>query len=177
VDLTADGSKLAAAGKVAKVPIFAGEYVATVAAAAAAATPVDRGCPSGYVAEDIPDFGTGSCHPDRCNASDVHTWAVDDVGLGNDTALVDQLLGLYADEVALPGGNITKYTWMMKHAGADHWAGCAARRLARWYTRAGLDAYWYKWSYAPIGPNGDYPKLAHHACEQPFVFHVLRYIL
>lgn len=35
------------------------------------------------------------------------------------------------------------------------------------------NAFLYYWSYAPKGPNGQYPKLAHHACEQPFVFHVL----
>lgn len=61
----------------------------------------------------------------------------------------------------------------MRHAGADAWAGCPSRRVARWFSRAGHAAYWYKWSYAPEGPNGEYPKLAHHACEQPFVFHVL----
>jgi hypothetical protein len=37
----------------------------------------------------------------------------------------------------------------------------------------GHAAYFYRWTYAPKGPNGKYPSLAHHACEQPFVFHVL----
>ena len=45
-------------------------------------------------------------------------------------------------------------------------------RAARWVEAAGSRAYLYYWSYIPGGANGRYPSLAHHACEQPFVFHV-----
>ena len=34
-------------------------------------------------------------------------------------------------------------------------------------------AYHYYWSYVPAGPGGTYPQGAHHAIDQPFVFHVL----
>lgn len=32
------------------------------------------------------------------------------------------------------GGNYTAWFWAQKHAGADAWATCPARRLARWNT-------------------------------------------
>ena len=65
----------------------------------------------------------------------------------------------------------TAWHWAIKHAGSDAWATCPARRMARWYGAIGQPAYWYYWTHIPDGPNGN--GGAHHACEQPFVFHVL----
>merc|ERR1711998_787259 len=53
------------------------------------------------------------------------------------------------------------------------WATCPSRRMARWTTAIGQQAYRYYWTYVPEGFNGRYPKGAHHSLEQPFVFHVL----
>jgi len=39
----------------------------------------------------------------------------------------------------------TKWYWMEWHAGADEQAGCPARRLARWATRAGNPVHLYYW--------------------------------
>ena len=44
-----------------------------------------------------------------------------------------------------------------------------ARRAVVWTRAARQPAYLYYWTYVPDGPNGG---SAHHACEQPFVFHV-----
>eukprot|EP00041_Stephanoeca_diplocostata_P019125 m.406855 g.406855 ORF g.406855 m.406855 type:complete len:581 (-) comp21217_c0_seq1:549-2291(-) len=147
VDLVAPGPVLAQKGAIAKVPILAG-----------------------YVAEDI-NPGGSNCLPTECNESDFRRWGLDTWGF-NETE-VDRFVALYANDAALPGGPNTKWDWAIKHAGADFWGGCPSRRIAHWYTQHGQRAYWYKWSYAPMGANGEYPTLAHHACEQPFVFHVL----
>jgi hypothetical protein len=39
------------------------------------------------------------------------------------------------------------------------------------YRKIGQSAYWYYWTHVPDGRNGC--GGAHHANEQPFVFHVL----
>lgn len=66
----------------------------------------------------------------------------------------------------------TDWYWAIQHAGSDAWGGCPARRMAQWYRKLGQPAFWYYWTHVPDGPNGN--RGAHHACEQPFVFHVLQ---
>ena len=68
-------------------------------------------------------------------------------------------------------GDASNWYWAIKHAGSDAWGTCPARRIAQWYTRIGQPAYWYFWQHVADGPNGC--GGAHHANEQPFVFHVL----
>jgi carboxylesterase type B len=159
VDLVESGVKLAMAGKLAPVPVIAG-----------------------YVAEDINVFGIKCKDKSQCSEDEFKAWAKNDLGFN--ATETEKLTSLYADEVALPGGDYSKWYWAQAHAGADYWGGCPARRMARWVTAAkpgdgaasgagGNAAYFYRWTYAPKGPNGKYPSLAHHACEQPFVFHVL----
>ena len=48
---------------------------------------------------------------------------------------------------------------------------CTARRSVRWTTAA--PAYLFAFEHTPRTSSGRYPKLAHHASEIPFVFHVL----
>jgi len=147
VDLTADGVYLAAQGKLAPVPILVGS-----------------------VMEDINIIGT-NCKPAECSEKDFRSLLKDS---GLNTTEVDAAVLAYADEQVRPGNkSYTKWWWAERHAGADAWGMCPARRLARWATAAGQPAYWYYWTYAPKGINGKFPDLAHHACEQPFVFHVL----
>merc|ERR1712039_92462 len=87
-------------------------------------------------------------------------------------AKLDRMVELYSND-APSVGDYSPWYWAAQHAGADQWSGCYARRTAEWVTRAGQKAYFYRWTYAPKGPNGAFPRLAHHAVEQPFVFHVL----
>jgi hypothetical protein len=147
VDLTAPGAVLAAQGALAPVPVLAGG-----------------------VSEDINPGGT-NCAGEQCAEADFRQWGSKLFGFN--ASQVDLLVEAYGDEPLPAGGGFTKWHWAEVHAGADLWANCPARRMTRWATAAGQQAFWYRWEYAPLGPNGRYPKLAHHACEQPFVFHVL----
>ena len=65
----------------------------------------------------------------------------------------------------------SNWYWAIRHAGSDAWGTCPARRIAQWYRDVGQDAFWYYWVHVADGPNGC--GGAHHALEQPFVFHVL----
>ena len=148
VDLLAPGPELAAQGWIAKVPIFAG------------------GC-----SDDINVF-EGRCKGDRCGRANFEAVAR---RYGFDEAQAEALAGLYAADGA-PADDATTdaavdWSRAIAHAGADAWANCPARRVARWYAAAKQPAWWYLWSYVPLGPNG--AAGAHHAVEQPFVFHVL----
>jgi len=145
--LTARGVDLAAQGKLAPVPILVGS-----------------------VMEDISFLGE-NCKPAECTETDFRHLLTQN---GFNTKEVNAAVLAYKDEDVRPGDDsYTKWWWAERHAGADAWGMCPARRLARWATAAGQPAYWYYWTYAPKGVNGKFPQLAHHACEQPFVFHVL----
>ena len=75
------------------------------------------------------------------------------------------------DDAADHVGDASDWYWAIKHAGSDAWGTCPARRIANWYREIDQEAYWYYWQHVPDGPNGC--GGAHHANEQPFVFHVL----
>lgn len=153
VDLVMPGSVLAMGGKLAPVPVLAGS-----------------------VSED--GMGDGipqpPCDPTNCTEADFSSWAAS--AWGFDKEQIKTFAKAYRHEEGTASWRYWKYSrwyWLMEHAGADQWSGCPARRTASWATRAGQKAYYYRWSYAPRGKNGAFPSLAHHACEQPFVFHVL----
>jgi len=85
-----------------------------------------------------------------------------------------------AAEVALPGGNNTKWFWAGVHAGADATMICPARHTAMWLNAAAAaaapsaakpKAFLYLFAHTPIGHA--YPDGAFHTSEIPFVFHVL----
>lgn len=151
VDLTEPGVALAMAGKLAPVPVLVGSVS-------------EDGMPTGVAGP--------SCQGDLCTRNDFVQW-VHAAGWNFSASDVNDLALLYADDKPAKAGNFTNWYWGMQHAGADQWSGCYARRTAHWVTRAGQQAYFYRWTYAPLGSNGAFPKLAHHAVEQPFVFHVL----
>eukprot|EP00463_Aulacantha_scolymantha_P005709 TRINITY_DN7091_c0_g1_i1.p1 TRINITY_DN7091_c0_g1~~TRINITY_DN7091_c0_g1_i1.p1 ORF type:complete len:189 (+),score=31.70 TRINITY_DN7091_c0_g1_i1:227-793(+) len=119
--------------------------------------------------EDISPHGN-NCHPKECNETDFRKWAN---SWGFNGTEVERFVQLYSDEIPRPGGDYTKWYWAEKHAGADAWGTCPTRRFVQWVTNGKNNAFWYYWTYIPKGINGRYPQLAHHACEQPFVFHVL----
>ena len=148
VELSAPGPVLASNGTLAPVPIFAG-----------------------YVLEDINALGNPQCAGGKSSACTRDDFVA--LLAANDVAAVDRdrVADLYATEGPRPGSDASGWYWAAKHAGAEAWAGCPARRVARWAASRGQRSYWYRWSYVPDGPNGK--NLAHHACEQPFVFHVL----
>lgn len=153
VDLVDAGVRLAMQGQVAKVPVLVGS-----------------------VSEDGLDVNDPGCLGTECSEEDFRTWArsafAGEIGRNFTNSEVDRMAELYGNDVPAVG-NFTNWYWAIQHAGADQWSGCFARRTAKWMTDAGQDAFFYRWTYAPKGVNGQFPKLAHHACEQPFVFHVL----
>ena len=146
VDLTAPGPELAQAGKLAPVDVFAGG-----------------------VEEDIDIWGS-PCVTSTCTRDDFVTAATT---FGMDLHDAQRLATLYASDAPRPGQTAAQlWHYAIMHAGADAWANCPARRLARWYASLmKRRSYWYKWSYVPSGPNGG--GLSHHSVEQPFIFHVL----
>jgi len=146
VDLVESAAALARRGVLAPVPVIAGS-----------------------VMEDINPHGI-NCHPLECNETDFRKWAKN---WGFNQTEVERFVQLYSDEIPRPGGKYTKWFWAERHAGADAWGTCPTRRFIKWETNAKNNAFWYYWTYIPKGKNGEYPSLAHHACEQPFVFHVL----
>jgi hypothetical protein len=146
VDLPVAGPVLASKGTIAPVPVFAG-----------------------YVAEDI---STMVCCLERCTRAEFESCAASTYSLTKEEAA--ELSSLYADDVIPPGATGTQWDWAAKHAGADQWAGCPARRIVRWATQAGHEGFYYRWSHTAYNPaDGGAPGHAHHALEQPFVFHVL----
>eukprot|EP00927_Polykrikos_kofoidii_P048930 TRINITY_DN43098_c0_g1_i1.p1 TRINITY_DN43098_c0_g1~~TRINITY_DN43098_c0_g1_i1.p1 ORF type:complete len:555 (+),score=65.12 TRINITY_DN43098_c0_g1_i1:63-1727(+) len=153
VDSTHSGVRLAMEGKLAPVPVLVGS-----------------------VSEDASSAKDASCQPESCTETDFRQWAktafIEEVGKEFSDPEIDRLVELYGQD-PVPLGSYTRWYWAAKHAGADQWGGCYARRTASWVVKAGQLAFYYRWTYAPKGPNGAYPSLAHHAVEQPFVFHVL----
>eukprot|EP00755_Sulcionema_specki_P025530 Sspe_Gene.83536::Locus_54800_Transcript_1_2_Confidence_0.667_Length_1833::g.83536::m.83536/K03929/pnbA; para-nitrobenzyl esterase len=145
VDLVEPPPELASRGHLAPVPVVVGS-----------------------VSEDIVPHRI-TCNQQTCSRSDFTTWAAEQWGMTPSTA--ERFADLYSDEPAITPGS--KWYWAQRHAGSDNWAWCPARRMARWVTANNHAAYTYYWQYAPMGPSGVYPNLAHHACEIPFVFHVL----
>merc|ERR1719424_1092675 len=98
---------------------------------------------AGGVAED----GLGvrawpHCVPTNCTELDFRKWVAAE--FPDMAEEVESLVEAYNDEVAIE--NYTKWYWAMQHAGADQWSGCYARRVASWVTRAGQEAYYYRWS-------------------------------
>lgn len=146
VDLVDSGISLASRGHLAPVPLIVGSTM-----------------------EDGNNELT--CEPWSCNMTDFANGVRALFGLTSSET--DALVNLYSNEQPRPGGNYSKWWWAYKHATVDEHNTCRSRRMARWITDAGQDAYWYYWTYPPKGYNGRYPSLAHHACEQPFIFHVL----
>jgi hypothetical protein len=61
----------------------------------------------------------------------------------------------------------TQWYWAIQHAAADAWGYCSARRVAKWYTIHGQNAFVYYWTHVPDGHTS-----AHHSCELPFLFGV-----
>jgi len=149
VDLTAPGVELAARGQMAKVPVLAG----------------------GTAEDLIPDSYNASCTLSGCSRADF-VRAVTTIGFSTPQAAA--LANLYETDPRRPGqAPEEKWHFAIRHAGADAWSNCAARRTVRWAAAInGGRAHWYRWSYVARGPNGG--GLAHHSVEQPFIFHVLR---
>ena len=142
----APGPELARRGLLAQVPVFAGS-----------------------VSEDLSVLEPVDCSPSNCSEAGFMASAA---AAGYDRPSARELLRLYMRDAPRPGTKSdSPYFWAFRHHGADSWAGCPARRVARWYADAGLPSFWYRWSYVPTGPNGG--GLAHHAVEQPFIFHVV----
>ena len=122
VELAAPGPALAAAGKIAKVPVFAG-----------------------WVREDISGLGNPACDPKACGRDDFVTLVA--AATGANATAADAVAELYAAEAAAggrPGSNGSGWYWAAKHAGARVWAGCPARLVARWAAAAGQRAWWYR---------------------------------
>lgn len=148
IEMTAPSVVLAQQGHLAPVPILVGS-----------------------VMEDAADGTPVNCQPSLCNEGDFRGWVMASGANGSEA---ERAVRLYADETERPGGiGHTKWFWAEKHAGADSWATCPARRLVRWTSEFGQRAFLYYWTYIPKGPNGRYPELAHHSVEHPFLFHVL----
>lgn len=145
VDLTGPAALLASRGKLAPVPVIVGSAMEDSAPASM------------------------TCIPSLCSEANFRRWATN--AFGYNTSETDRLTSVYADETVRPGGTgHAKWYWAGAHAGADLENTCPSRRLARWVAQAGQEAYWYYWTYAPKGPNGAYPSLAHHGVEVSFVF-------
>eukprot|EP00929_Paragymnodinium_shiwhaense_P037349 TRINITY_DN19915_c0_g1_i1.p1 TRINITY_DN19915_c0_g1~~TRINITY_DN19915_c0_g1_i1.p1 ORF type:complete len:562 (+),score=84.45 TRINITY_DN19915_c0_g1_i1:80-1765(+) len=153
VDLPKSGWRLAHEGKLAPVPILVGS-----------------------VSEDG-SVSNLNCKYWECSMYDFKVWAkhafLRTHGRKLTEAELERLVKLYGDDEPARAGNYSRWYWAAEHALADQWSGCMARRTAVWATKAGQEAYYYRWTYAPKGVNGQFPKLAHHAVEQPFIFHVL----
>jgi para-nitrobenzyl esterase len=145
-ELPAPGPVLASRGTMASVPTFAG-----------------------YVAEDI---STMVCCLEECTKEKFSHCAKTTYSLT--AAEAAEMTALYSDEQVPPGANGSQWFWAAKHAGADNWAGCPSRRIARWSAAKGQQSFFYRWSHTAYNPaDGGAPGHAHHALEQPFVFHVL----
>jgi para-nitrobenzyl esterase len=84
-------------------------------------------------------------------------------------------------EVALAGGNLSKWYWAARHAGSDAKEICAARHAAATLPHGGgggaAKSYHYLFAHVPNQPSTDnytrYLKGAYHSCDNPFIFHVL----
>ena len=115
------------------------------------------------------------CAPGRCTRDDFRDF-VARVQPSFTGWSVDEMVEAYAnaaDEVALPGGNLTRWYWAAHHMGSDFCMLCPARRSVAAVAAAhsaSSAAYAYLFAHAPDGPSGVYPHLAHHASEIPFVF-------
>jgi carboxylesterase type B len=145
VDLPKWHRALAARGQLAPVPVIVGS-----------------------VMEDINRKGT-NCDPAACTEEDFVAWMQQKWGVNQSEA--QRAAEIYSDERPRPGGNATQWYFAELRAGADNWAGCSGRRVARWVEAAGQKAYRFYWTYAPAGRP--YPAVAFHAADQPFIFHVL----
>jgi len=113
-----------------------------------------------------------ACNPAECSRADLRKYSD---GLADAIPALDanRLEQVYAAaEVKIPGGNRTKWWWAAQHMGSDYFMVCPARRSARWWDAAHplMRSYLYLFVHAPDGPSGEYPALAHHASEIPFVF-------
>ncbi|CAE8600347.1 unnamed protein product [Polarella glacialis] len=147
VDLTAPGVELAQSGKLAPVPVLVGS-----------------------VMEDMTYLAPVNCDAAACEESDFRRWAAKQ---GFNESEVERVTRLYSDETERPvDAEHTKWYWAEAHAGADIWATCPARRVARWAENVGQKAFLYYWMHRPRN-NPSFQNQAKHACETPFVFHVL----
>ncbi|KAL1520400.1 hypothetical protein AB1Y20_021986 [Prymnesium parvum] len=156
VDLTAQIATHVARGEVApSVPFISG------------GTREDLGYPL-WPAEEIELL----CEPDKCTEADFALF-VSRVAPAYGWSDADRaaMVAAYSGEVALRGGNYTRWYWAARHMGADYCMVCPARRSVMALAAHGRAAFLYLFAHAPDGPSGAYPKLAHHASEIPFVFH------
>ena len=113
-----------------------------------------------------------ACDPTQCDEDDFRGWGR---SLGFDSKTLADFVEVYRDNESghpvLPAG-ATSWYWAINHAGSDAARACPSRRMASWVTQAGNSAFLYYWTYVPDAP-GMCGHGACHACEIPFVFHVL----
>jgi para-nitrobenzyl esterase len=133
----------------------------------------------------IPMYGPADCpecDPTTCTAADFATYAHAISRAFKGAVSADEIISVYnASEVAMPGGNYTKWYWAAYHVGVDYVSVCTARRSAVWWERAQrhaptsarAGAYVYMFDHVPEGPSGQYPQLAHHSADVPFSFQIL----
>jgi hypothetical protein len=140
----------------------------------------------GSTREDLGDVGAAAvppappgtppapppCNPTRCDEGDFRGWGK---SLGFDPETLEAFVAVYDDNEsghpANPPG-ATDWYWAINHAKSDASRACPSRRMAEWMLQAGNDAFLYYWTYVPDAP-GMCGYGACHACEIPFVFHVL----
>lgn len=126
-----------------------------------------------------------TCEPASCTEADFQTWAKRLFGPGGWTqysmteAELDRLTMLYSNESGNTTPTATKWYWAIKRAGAHHFNSCPARRLAKWVTESGQNAFWFQFtatskSLVKDGFEGvndsHYFSDACEGCEMPYLF-------
>lgn len=160
VDLTAPGPILAAKGALAPVPIIAGSVREDLTFAYSDVV---------HASDHPPSFLKP---PDQFDETAFRGFGLS-LGFNSteNNMFVEAYTGPPVNGAPSIPPNATDWYWAYKHAGSDAWATCPARRISQWYRNIGINAWWYYWTHIPDGPNGN--GGAHHACEQPFIFHVM----
>jgi len=145
VDLTDPALTLAAAGKLAPVPVIVGS--------------------------NMEDIGVilPNCPPRNCSEDDFRELINKLLKLPGDA--IGQLVRAYDHETPRHVLGWNKWFTAEVHMGADQIMTCASRRLARWVTAAGQHAYWYYFSYPPRLKNGTSVPIF-HAFDLAYLFHM-----
>eukprot|EP01052_Picozoa_sp_SAG31_P023838 SAG31_NODE_1989_length_6721_cov_5.737391_9_plen_295_part_00 len=147
VDLKEKSVALARSGKLAKVSVVVGSTAE-----------------DGYL---VPP----NCQdPLTCSEADFQRWASEGYGFNQTEA--GRLARIYASEPVRANLSVVgnKWYWAQVHAGADVQSTCPARRLARWATKAGQNAFWYYWLYPPKDPVTGLSEPAAHCAELKFLW-------
>jgi len=144
VDLTDAAVPLAAAGKLAPVPVVVGSN-----------------------SEDV-GVMFPNCWPQSCNEDDFRALINKRFKLPSDA--IDQLVRAYEHETPRHILGWNKWFTAAVHMGADQIMTCSSRRLARWVTAAGQRAYWYYFAYPPRLKNGTSVPIF-HAYDLGYLFH------